>query len=355
MIVKNEAAVIRRCLESVKPIISHWVICDTGSTDRTKSVIEEILGDIPGNLHDDAWVNFAHNRTLSLQRAKGKADYHLLIDADMVLNIGGDFSRDLTEDAYLVRFEGPLDYQVIRLVSDRHDWRYIGVTHEYVFAETAQPAARLPSLTATHYEDSGTRLEKYSRDIALLTEALATEPSNARYVFYLAQSYRDTGDYKRALDWYEKRALLGGWEEETWYALYQVGRMQQVLNCDWRVVLNSYLQAYEFRPSRLEPLLPVARFYREHGQYRLGYLFSRPVAQTPYPQDILFIEKQVYAYELPTEYAICCYWIGDHQEAIQINEFILKCPSLPENYRLSAERNLKLSRQALEKRSWNDK
>jgi glycosyltransferase involved in cell wall biosynthesis len=232
MIVKNEAAVIRRCLESVKPIISHWVICDTGSTDRTKSGIEEILGDIPGNLHDDAWVNFAHNRTLSLQRAKGKADYHLLIDADMVLNIGGDFSRDLTEDAYLVRFEGPLDYQVIRLVSDRHDWRYIGVTHEYVFAETAQPAARLPSLTVTHYEDSGTRLEKYSRDIALLTEALATEPSNARYVFYLAQSYRDTGDYKRALDWYEKRALLGGWEEETWYALYQVGRMQQVLNCD---------------------------------------------------------------------------------------------------------------------------
>ena len=34
----------------------------------------------------------------------------------------------MTEDAYNLRFEGALDYQVIRLVSDRHDWRYVGVT-----------------------------------------------------------------------------------------------------------------------------------------------------------------------------------------------------------------------------------
>ena len=31
MIVKNERDVIARCLESVKPILSTWVIVDTGS------------------------------------------------------------------------------------------------------------------------------------------------------------------------------------------------------------------------------------------------------------------------------------------------------------------------------------
>jgi hypothetical protein len=30
MIVKNEADVIRRCLDSVRPIIDRWVIVDTG-------------------------------------------------------------------------------------------------------------------------------------------------------------------------------------------------------------------------------------------------------------------------------------------------------------------------------------
>ena len=37
MIVRNEAPVIRRCLDSVMPIIDSWVIVDTGSTDGTQT------------------------------------------------------------------------------------------------------------------------------------------------------------------------------------------------------------------------------------------------------------------------------------------------------------------------------
>ena len=65
--------------------------------------------------------------------------------------------------------------------------------------------------------------------------------------------------------WYEVRAQMTGWNEETWCVLYQVGRMQAQLDWDWRVVLNSYLQAYNFRPSRLEPMYWIARFYRDHS------------------------------------------------------------------------------------------
>jgi len=36
MIVKNEAQVIRRCIDSVRRFISYWVIVDTGSTDGTQ-------------------------------------------------------------------------------------------------------------------------------------------------------------------------------------------------------------------------------------------------------------------------------------------------------------------------------
>ena len=41
MIVKNESAVIKRCLDSVKEIIDYWVIIDTGSTDDTKEIIQD--------------------------------------------------------------------------------------------------------------------------------------------------------------------------------------------------------------------------------------------------------------------------------------------------------------------------
>jgi len=43
MIVKNEAAVIERCLASVRPLIDTWVISDTGSTDGTQDLIRADL------------------------------------------------------------------------------------------------------------------------------------------------------------------------------------------------------------------------------------------------------------------------------------------------------------------------
>src|SRR4051812_44217583 len=70
MIVKNESAVIRRCLDSVKSTISHWVICDTGSSDDTKQIIEETLRGIPGTFYEDEWTHFGHNRSLAISRAK---------------------------------------------------------------------------------------------------------------------------------------------------------------------------------------------------------------------------------------------------------------------------------------------
>src|SRR5947208_5952295 len=96
MIVRNEAAIIRRCLDSVKGIISHWVICDTGSTDGTPEIILDHLKGIPGAVHQTLWIDFGHNRTQALKLAKGKADYHLLLDADMTLKVNGEFRDKLT-------------------------------------------------------------------------------------------------------------------------------------------------------------------------------------------------------------------------------------------------------------------
>ena len=65
MIVRDEEDTIRRCLTSVSPYISYWVIVDTGSNDKTKEVIKETMEElgIPGELHERPWVNFEVNRT----------------------------------------------------------------------------------------------------------------------------------------------------------------------------------------------------------------------------------------------------------------------------------------------------
>lgn len=85
MIVRNESRVIERCLGSVRHLIDTWVISDTGSTDGTQDLIRTALAGVPGELHDDPWVDFGHNRTRNIRHARGKADFLLTVDADHVL------------------------------------------------------------------------------------------------------------------------------------------------------------------------------------------------------------------------------------------------------------------------------
>src|SRR5580692_5161489 len=101
MIVKNEASVTRRCLDSVRPFVSSWAIVDTGSTDGTQDVIRAHLRDLPGELFERPWRDFGTNRSEAIELARARADYLIIIDADEVLEAAPAFELpDLTLDAY---------------------------------------------------------------------------------------------------------------------------------------------------------------------------------------------------------------------------------------------------------------
>ena len=80
MIVKNEEAVLARCLDSLKGIADEIVIVDTGSTDRTK----EIASLYTSRIYDFTWVyDFAAARNFAFSKAT--CDYIYSADADEVL------------------------------------------------------------------------------------------------------------------------------------------------------------------------------------------------------------------------------------------------------------------------------
>src|SRR5437667_1743980 len=218
MIVRNEQRVIRRALSSVKRLIDYWIICDTGSDDATPIIALNAMSGVPGQLHRREWVSFGHNRTETLQLARDKADYILIMDADMIANVHAPFKHKLTADSYEIGYEGDVDYSQLMLVSSRHEWSYVGATHEYIHSHTARSRERLPELTLGHYCDGAMRGNKFQRDIELLTTAVEQDPLNPRTNFYLAQSYCDSGNLAVALEWYDKRVAFEGWEEERWYA-----------------------------------------------------------------------------------------------------------------------------------------
>lgn len=333
MIVKNESKIIERCLKSCKDVLDYICICDTGSTDNTVELIENFCKEynIPGKVMHHTWKNFGHNRTLSYQAAKETfpdADYCLLIDADMQLEVLPDFDKSkLVAGGYMVAQQGGgLYYYNTRLLGTKYNWKCVGVTHEYWSPE--DPTCQTVQLNSLAYDDrgdGGAKADKFERDIRLLKQGLIDEPNNERYMFYMAQSHHDIGRYKEAMYWYRKRIRAGGWYEEVYYSYYRIARCKLGLNLNWDEVEQAYEEAWNNLKSRMEPLYEIGKHYQETEQYEKAYMWLKKASVIPFPNDqVLFIFKDIYEFRVWDCLGISAYYVGQYKEAVDCDLKALK-------------------------------
>jgi glycosyltransferase involved in cell wall biosynthesis len=365
MIVKNEADVITRCLASVLPLIDYWIICDTGSTDGTRDAIRNFFAEHgkPGELHERPWKDFAHNRSEALSLSRPHADYTLIIDADDVLELSPGFKMpSLKADSYTIEIQHQeLRYPRTQLVRAALPWRYEGVLHEFLTCGLDSNGNRIFSENLSQKALRGVRIRmtehgarrrvsasvRFSRDAALLTAALATETDPfliARYTFYLAQSYQDAGEKEKALENYLKRSMLGLWQQEIYFSLYQAAKLKAQLGHAADEVIEAYAAAARVDPRRAEALHAAARYCREHKRYQQGYDFAKRALRLHPPLDALFSDQSVYDYGVLDEYGVAAYWIGKYDECLKAcNQLLRSGKSLPEGYRARIEANIRLA------------
>lgn len=329
MIVRNECRVIERCLNSVKGFIDYWVIVDTGSTDGTQQLIRKCVRNVPGELIERPWVDFAHNRTEALEFARGKSDYVLVIDADEVLVLDPEFSRSqLAHDAYYLKiFSNPVAFWRIQLFRNSPGWRYENAIHECLVPPEAATEGRLRGAWIDSRTDGSRAAEPgvYQRDVEQLLRANELAHGDPRTIFNLAQSYAAAGEPVQALKYYQQRVEMRGWPEEVWCALLKVAELKQLLHREWPEVLQAYLDAFQFRPSRAEPLYRIAVNYRWEGAFHLAHLFLQQAVAIPYPQqDYLEIEERLYGYLIKMALATCCYHIGQYDAGIRFCDELLQ-------------------------------
>ena len=354
MIVKNEAPVIARCLASVRPIIDSWVIVDTGSTDGTQDAIRTLMADLPGELHERPWRDFAHNRTEAMELARSHGDYTLIIDADDVLELEPDFEMPALEaDSYWLRIVlGSIIYNRPQIVRAALRWRWRGVLHEFLSCDEARTRAVLEGLRILVNSDGARRRDPqtYRRDAEILYAALQTEDDpfmQARYQFYLAQSYLDCGEKEKALQAYLKRAELGFWVEEVFISLYRAAQLQGTLGRPFDEVMATYLRAANAVPSRLEALHGASRYCRLSKRYKEGYEIARRAGSFEEAPDGLFVERWIYEYGLLDEFAVNAYWAGAYQNCLNACQRILRERKCPEAERPRIEANAAFARQQL--------
>lgn len=347
MIVKDEAPVIVRCLRSVKPWIDHWVIVDTGSSDGTQDVIRQFMADLPGTLHERPWRDFAHNRNEAMQLAtaamRDAGDYLLFIDADETLRVDAGF-RDTLLQADGYQFHCELDgWKYLRNAMVRADqpWRWEGVLHEYLTQDAPHRWDALPQATIVVSRD-GARAragDTYLRDIEVLERAVRDEPANARYRFYLAQSYRDAGKLDDSIRAYGERVALGGWDEEVWFSHFQIAMLRERRGDAPELVREAFLTAYQARPIRAEPLCELARYHRLRGEFALAHLFAQQAAALARPADMLFVDESVYAWRALDELVVSAYYVGAIEQGRAALARLIEERRFPEHERARVEGN----------------
>jgi len=328
MIVKNEAHVIKRCLESVLPYIDSFVIADTGSTDGTSRVIGDTIGHLDGLIFSEVWQDFATNRNSVMEASLGRSDWLLMIDADEVFySAGAPLVLDDNFDSYHCLNKGKgYEFWRRRIVKNNGQYHYVGKMHEVLNQKEFFPK-KDANLSGFWFEDhadgarsvSGT---KFLSDAIVLEDQLKITPRCTRTVFYLAQAYRCIGAYAKAVDLYANRVWLGGWAEEVYYSLFQVASLTYRQTKDIWGTLDLYLKAVQSRPERLEALVELCEHLRAEKAWHLIYQLGHGKKSTP--GDILFVDPAADR-KLLEEVAIAAFYMGkrdvskEHYDRIQKN------------------------------------
>lgn len=321
LIVKDEAHVIERCLNSVKDFIDYVYIADTGSSDDTINVIKRWLStnNIKGKVVSHIWRNFAYNRTAVLQQltAEKIVDYILMIDADEVLEFSEDpneIKKNLHADLYdIVTMFDTLSYTRTQLTSTKFDFKYKGVVHEFLeIHKDATGRETLKGVINKPIQDSARNKSnnKTVKDAELLLNALTTEKDpflNRRYTFYLAQSYRDCNELRKALIFYERRTKLQGWDQEIYASYIEAGKLKEKLGYFDQDVLASYYSALELIPERLDAIYYILKYCRSKNKFQQGHAVGQLGLNLKFKDSFLFANPSIYSFDFLDEYAINAY------------------------------------------------
>lgn len=370
-IFRNESKNVRRCLNATKGVIDYLSIVDTGSTDNTVEEIENWCkeNNINYKVHFEPFRDFGYNRTHSYEMAKKsfpEADYFLLLDADMVLEVNPGFDkRDLRHGSYqLIQHNRLIRYANLRLISNKHQWECIGVTHEYWGSKDNASAELLHTLSIDDRDDGGCKSDKLERDKRLLTEGLddpkTTEGLRGRYYFYLAQTYRDLGKaaYKpgengknlmeeerttyflESIKYYKLRIDYkpGAWDEELFYSQFQIATCYEHLGRT-EMAAGSYLEAWNRRMTRAEPLYELARMYRHQAKYHLSFMMAKQAKDIPLPiDDKLFVSHITYNYCIDEELSMTGFYVDSgFEEGKMAIKRILENKEAPEDLKKRVE------------------
>jgi tetratricopeptide (TPR) repeat protein len=212
MIVRDEAAHLADCLDSVRGLCDEVVVVDTGSRDTTADIARQR----GAKVFSSPWTDdFAAARNASIAHAKGDWIFWLDADdrviADTLPQLARLF-RGLPEGdvGYLMRVLSPgpdggpmFDTWHVRLFPNKPHIRWEGRVHEQIGGPVQRAGGTLSttdiSILHTGYRSPSSVTAKLTRNLRILDAELATAPLNATLLTSRAATLVDLGRPTEAL------------------------------------------------------------------------------------------------------------------------------------------------------------
>lgn len=353
MIVKDEQSIVTRALDSLKHLFDYYIICDTGSTDFTKIVIESwgATNDKPGEIIDKEWKNFGFNKSYLWKYAREKfattADYFVFLDADEVFitDPSNPLSYLTTQDVdklytqlqqsknsvfqMLTLYSG-LKYKRWNIARNNQLYEWLQPVHEYLNGTVDNSTEFIDWVynLARKEGNSSRNPGRYQKDAVMFEEFLMEHPGEPRATFYLAQTY-ESFNVPKALEWYDIRINLdGGFYQERYIACLRAGR----LSSKYEDKIKYWMKGTTVCPHRLECVYELMMQEYSKGKHLQAMCFGMLASnssRTPLVDD-LFVEQSTYEYLFDLNFAVSCYYAKEYTKGIEANYRAMKLapPSL---------------------------
>jgi len=178
-----------------------------------------------------------------------------------------------------------------------------------------------------------TQKEKYEAHAKLLEEYIKDpEKKEPRWVFYLAQSYRDAGgeeNWKQSIKWYKERTTMKAYHEEVYFSQLMVGVISQWLKKESSEIFNEFSKCINMDRMRGEHYIPIIHHLQKEKRWEEAYIFSKHAYDTlhgkyPYPHRVLFLDQNVYDWKIADVHSVSCFYTNRKDDAQKVFRQVLK-------------------------------
>jgi glycosyltransferase involved in cell wall biosynthesis len=316
MIVKNEAVCIERCLESVSRFADEIVVVDTGSTDDTMALARQFTDKVfVSEMFDKdthySEFRFGVARNESIKKCTG--DWIVWWDADDVISADG--AKRILEIAdtqpldrvfdFRVKY-GKLLFQHCRMFPNGQDVLFDEnhSCHEYLLP------GHLLRVQRHDVEIEHCPIEREvssaRRNLAILEkDYFERGMKDQRTLFYLANTYRELGEWEKACEIYEKYLDASSWKEERMFARYYRAHCFRALK-KWTEARNECYKAVMEDERFAEPYCLLGDLYYERKSFVFALSFYQMAKSMNVPADAVLFTSTSYYDDYPAKQEAKC-------------------------------------------------